>query len=202
MSRAHVHWTGGGDARVVSIAANTIVLRSTVPAPPGSRLDGTVDAEGTSIALRIKVHASRRVVRTLERSERADHTDDVRTLERSERADHTDDARTLERSERADHTDDVRTLERSERADHTDDVRTLERSERADHTDDVRTLERSERADHKDDDKPGEGEFILQGRPLDLTREVRQRLETMIGKHDCVGGATAPASPPGPHKSR
>jgi hypothetical protein len=88
MSSAHVHWTSGGEAQIVSIAADGIVLRSTVPAPPGSRLEGTVNGEGTATSLRIKVHASRR---------------------------------------------------------------------------------------------EGEGEFMLRGRPLDLTREVRERLAAMIG---------------------
>jgi hypothetical protein len=88
MSRAHLRWTSGGEARIVSIAANAIVLRSTVPAPPGSRLEGTVSGAGTATSLRVKVHASRR---------------------------------------------------------------------------------------------EGEGEFLLRGRPLDLTREVRERLAAMIG---------------------
>src|SRR5258708_4716650 len=104
MSRAHVVWTNGGEAHVLSIAENAIVLRSTVPAPPGSRLEGTLSIEGFRIPLRIKVHASRR-----------DDKPEIRTLERSERA----------------------------------------------------------------DDQP----FVLRGRPLDLTRETRQRLKAML-----VGG--------------
>lgn len=52
---ARVIWTRGGEARIVSIAANAIVLRSTVPAPPGTRIDGTIGG----IMLRVKVHASK-----------------------------------------------------------------------------------------------------------------------------------------------
>jgi hypothetical protein len=55
---ARVDWAKGGEARIVSIAANVIVLRSTVPAPPGSRIEGTV--AGAGLVLRVKVHASRR----------------------------------------------------------------------------------------------------------------------------------------------
>jgi hypothetical protein len=63
---ARVQWAKGGEAHIVSIAADAIELRSTVPAPPGSRIEGTVSEEageggtGAAIALRMKVHASRR----------------------------------------------------------------------------------------------------------------------------------------------
>jgi hypothetical protein len=59
---AHLRWAGGGEARVVSIAAQAIVLRSTVPSPPGSRIEGTLlGAAGAKAAtLRVKVHGSRR----------------------------------------------------------------------------------------------------------------------------------------------
>lgn len=83
---AHVVWAKGGEARVVSIDAGAIVLRSTVPSPPGSRIDGTLRGEPPA-ALRVKVHASKR---------------------------------------------------------------------------------------------QGQGDFVLEGRPLDLTREVRERIEEMV----------------------
>ncbi len=57
---ARVTWAKGGEARVVSIAADAIALRSSVPWPPGSRIEGTVRAEGPAIVLRMKVHSSRR----------------------------------------------------------------------------------------------------------------------------------------------
>jgi hypothetical protein len=86
---ARVAWAMGGEAWIVSIATDTIVLRSTAPAPPGSRIEGTVEADGerAEIVVRLKVHASKRV---------------------------------------------------------------------------------------------GEGAFVLRGRPLDLTREARERLEAMV----------------------
>jgi hypothetical protein len=55
----HLRWTTGGEARVVSIDAGAIVLRSSVPSPPGSRIEGTVTGE-PPVRLRVKVHASKR----------------------------------------------------------------------------------------------------------------------------------------------
>jgi hypothetical protein len=63
---ARVNWAKGGEAHIVSITADAIELRSTVPAPPGSRLEGTVggkgeaSGQGAAMVLRVKVHASRR----------------------------------------------------------------------------------------------------------------------------------------------
>jgi hypothetical protein len=58
---AHLAWARGGEADVVSIDAHaqSIVLRSTVPSPPGSRIEGTLRG-APACALRVKVHASRR----------------------------------------------------------------------------------------------------------------------------------------------
>jgi hypothetical protein len=59
---AHVRWSAGGEAWVRVVRADAISLDSTVPSPPGSRIEGTVRAapgqEATRI--RVKVHASRR----------------------------------------------------------------------------------------------------------------------------------------------
>ena len=60
MSVPRVTWARGGEARVMSITADAIALRSTVPWPPGSRIEGTVQAEGAAIVLRMKVHSSKR----------------------------------------------------------------------------------------------------------------------------------------------
>jgi hypothetical protein len=59
---AHVRWAAGGHARVESIATGAIVLRSTVPSPPGSRIEGTIEEPGplAPIPLRVKVHACRK----------------------------------------------------------------------------------------------------------------------------------------------
>jgi hypothetical protein len=61
----HVKWERGGEARVLKIGAQAIVLRSTVPSPPGSRIDGVLvgDAGGEppgKLRLRVKVHGSKK----------------------------------------------------------------------------------------------------------------------------------------------
>ena len=67
----HIAWVKGGHARVASIAVDAIVLSSTIPSPPGSRLEGRLlveagatDATGetaaTSATIRVKIHGSKR----------------------------------------------------------------------------------------------------------------------------------------------
>jgi hypothetical protein len=56
---AVIHWAHGGEARVVSIDTHAIVLCSTVPSPPGSRVEGTL-ADAPPASLRVKIHSSRR----------------------------------------------------------------------------------------------------------------------------------------------
>jgi hypothetical protein len=55
----HVRWTKGGEARVATIAVDAIVLRSTVPSPPGSRIEGRLEGDPPA-NVRVKVHASKR----------------------------------------------------------------------------------------------------------------------------------------------
>jgi hypothetical protein len=55
----HVTWDRGGEARVVSLRDDAIALVSSVPSPPGSRLEGTLAGEPPA-RLRIKVHGCRR----------------------------------------------------------------------------------------------------------------------------------------------
>jgi hypothetical protein len=59
VSGAALRWARGGEARVVSIAGDAIVLRSTVPWPPGARVEGVLEGEPPA-TLRIKVHACKR----------------------------------------------------------------------------------------------------------------------------------------------
>ena len=56
---AHVDltWTSGGGAELLSLSAQSMVVRSETPHPPGARVDGTT-AEGT--VLRMKVHGGKR----------------------------------------------------------------------------------------------------------------------------------------------
>jgi hypothetical protein len=56
---AHVRWDKGGEARVVAVDDSSVVVRSTVPAPPGSRLEGVLAGEPPE-RLRVKVHSSKR----------------------------------------------------------------------------------------------------------------------------------------------
>jgi hypothetical protein len=56
---AHVRWAGGGEATVLRIDAQAIVLRSTVPSPPGSRIEGMLVGAGEA-KLRVKVHGSKK----------------------------------------------------------------------------------------------------------------------------------------------
>lgn len=58
---AHIRWIRGGEARIVSVGPDSIVLRSTVPSPPGSRVEGTLEGP-LPATLRLKVHASKRQV--------------------------------------------------------------------------------------------------------------------------------------------
>jgi hypothetical protein len=56
---ARVAWTTGGEATVVSLGPKAIVVRSTVPSPPGSRLEGTLPGEPPA-TLKVKVHGCKR----------------------------------------------------------------------------------------------------------------------------------------------
>jgi hypothetical protein len=55
----HIRWLKGGEALVIAVTAQGIVLRSTVPSPPGSRIDGTLVGEPHA-TVRVKVHTCRR----------------------------------------------------------------------------------------------------------------------------------------------
>jgi hypothetical protein len=59
MNGPHVRWAKGGEARVAAITADAIVLRSTVPSPPGSRIEGRLEGEPPA-TVRVKIHASKR----------------------------------------------------------------------------------------------------------------------------------------------
>ncbi len=56
---AHLVWQKGGEADVVTLEGEAVVVRSTVPAPPGARLDGTLTADPPA-AVRIKSHGSKK----------------------------------------------------------------------------------------------------------------------------------------------
>jgi hypothetical protein len=59
MTSPAIAWVKGGTARVVKLTAETIVLVSTTPSPPGSRIEGALEDEPTTL-LRVKIHGSRK----------------------------------------------------------------------------------------------------------------------------------------------
>ncbi|WP_394823292.1 hypothetical protein [Pendulispora albinea] len=57
----HLRWLKGGEADVTRVTGDAVVLRSTIPSPPGSRIDGALTAGGdASVTIRVKIHASKR----------------------------------------------------------------------------------------------------------------------------------------------
>lgn len=56
---ARIDWEKGGHAEVVSVTNDAISLVSTVPSPPGSRIDGSV-AGVAGARVRVKVHSSKK----------------------------------------------------------------------------------------------------------------------------------------------
>jgi hypothetical protein len=56
---AHLGWALGGEARVVAIAADSVTLESTTPAPPGSRIEGTLRS-ASGVRVRVKVHSAKK----------------------------------------------------------------------------------------------------------------------------------------------
>lgn len=59
MSEGHIRWVGGGEARILGLEADRVVLRSTAAHPPGSRIEGSV-VMAAPASLRIKIHSCRR----------------------------------------------------------------------------------------------------------------------------------------------
>jgi hypothetical protein len=55
---AHLGWAKGGEARIEKASADAIVLVSSTPWPPGSRIEGTLLAEPRA-TVKVKVHASK-----------------------------------------------------------------------------------------------------------------------------------------------
>ncbi len=54
---AHLAWNKGGAAWFVTVNDDAVVLKSTIPAPPGARLEATL-AE-PSAPVKIKIHGSK-----------------------------------------------------------------------------------------------------------------------------------------------
>jgi len=56
---AHIRWAKGGEAHVTRVEGDAIVLRSSIPSPPGSRIDGDI-LVGNAATVRVKIHVSKR----------------------------------------------------------------------------------------------------------------------------------------------
>ena len=56
---AHVAWAKGGTASFLLVEDDAVTLRSTTPSPPGSRIDGTLQAE-PQVPVKVKIHGSKR----------------------------------------------------------------------------------------------------------------------------------------------
>ena len=55
---AHVTFLKGGTASFVLVADDAVTLRSTIPSPPGSRLEAALTAD-PAVAVKIKIHGSK-----------------------------------------------------------------------------------------------------------------------------------------------
>jgi hypothetical protein len=54
----HLAWAKGGTASFLIVVDDVVTLRSTTPAPPGSRIDATLLAD-PSVVVKIKIHGSK-----------------------------------------------------------------------------------------------------------------------------------------------
>jgi hypothetical protein len=54
----HLAWTKGGTASFLTVADDAVTLRSTIPSPPGSRLEATL-ASDPPVPVKIKIHGSK-----------------------------------------------------------------------------------------------------------------------------------------------
>ena len=57
-----IAWSKGGTAEVLVLSNDRVVLRSSIPSPPGSRITGAVTVQGESVgSLWVKIHGSKRL---------------------------------------------------------------------------------------------------------------------------------------------
>jgi hypothetical protein len=57
----HLTWAKGGTASFLTVKDDAVTLRSSIPSPPGSRLDATLlaDPRDPPVAIKIKIHGSK-----------------------------------------------------------------------------------------------------------------------------------------------
>jgi hypothetical protein len=57
-SAAHLVWTKGGTASLLTVVEDAVTLRSSISSPPGARLEARLVSD-PSITLKIKMHGSK-----------------------------------------------------------------------------------------------------------------------------------------------
>jgi hypothetical protein len=55
---AHLTWAKGGTATLLVIRDDAVTLRSSIPSPPGSRLEATLVSD-TAVGVKVKIHGSK-----------------------------------------------------------------------------------------------------------------------------------------------
>lgn len=55
----HLRWRNGGEARFLAASGDLVTLDSSVPSPPGSRIEGELTGDAP-VAVKVKIHGSRR----------------------------------------------------------------------------------------------------------------------------------------------
>lgn len=53
-------WDKGGEGRILALSTDSVRLSSTIPSPPGSRLDGSLSLDPAA-KVRFKIHVCKRV---------------------------------------------------------------------------------------------------------------------------------------------
>lgn len=54
----HLAWAKGGTASFLTVADDAVTLRSSIPSPPGSRIEGTLSSDPPA-GVKIKIHGSK-----------------------------------------------------------------------------------------------------------------------------------------------
>lgn len=58
MADVHLNWAKGGTASFVLVVDDAVTLRSSIPSPPGSRIEGTLTSDPPA-GVKVKIHGSK-----------------------------------------------------------------------------------------------------------------------------------------------
>ena len=58
LGEPHLTWAKGGAASFLTVSGDNVTLRSTIPSPPGARLDAAFTSE-PPVTIKIKMHGSK-----------------------------------------------------------------------------------------------------------------------------------------------